>query len=260
MSWRAGARRHARFERHVRPRSDRRPRPPLDAARARRGRRHRRPTQHPRVLTAVKARRCAPSASRLAALTPAPRALQTGNCPTMPQPDPARPGPDTRPSRQPGSGRWSVGGGLDHRREHDLNSSAAHRSRPDHDPNSTRTRSARSDPRTRPPTDENADGHQWHVRIGREGHWAGGRTRGEPGERRRRSGRRESRRTTISGTEQAGSSQPLAVMSQLTPCATWGWRGGTARPLRSPGFPRPCRARGRAGGLRAAPPWRRSDD
>ena len=51
--------------------------------------RQRPPAQHPRVLTDVKARRYAPSASRLSALTPAPRALQMGNCPTMPHPDPA---------------------------------------------------------------------------------------------------------------------------------------------------------------------------
>ena len=41
-------------------------------------------TASPRVLPGVKARRYAPAASRLSALTPGPRALRTGNCPTMP--------------------------------------------------------------------------------------------------------------------------------------------------------------------------------
>jgi len=54
------------------------PRPALHAARARRGGRHRRPRHHRRVLPGVKARRYAPSAARLAALTPAPRALHNG--------------------------------------------------------------------------------------------------------------------------------------------------------------------------------------
>ena len=63
--------------------------------RGRRGRcahgRHRRRTQHPRVLPGVKALAAArPAKGGLSALTPAPRALQTGNCPTMPDPDPAR--------------------------------------------------------------------------------------------------------------------------------------------------------------------------
>ena len=39
---------------------------------------------------------------------------------------------------------------------------------------------------------------------------------------------------------------PLGAMSQLTRCATSGWRGGTARPLRTPGGARPCRAGERA--------------
>ena len=33
---------------------------------------------------------------------------------------------------------------------------------------------------------------------------------------------------------------PLGSMSQLTQCPTLGWRGGAARPLRTPGVARPC--------------------
>ncbi len=73
----------------------------------------------PRVLPAVKARRYAPAASRLSALTPGPRARRTGNCPTMPHFDPALSRPETRLSRW-GSARGSVAGMAQHV-DHDPN-------------------------------------------------------------------------------------------------------------------------------------------
>ena len=51
------------------------------------------------------------------------------------------------------------------------------------------------------------------------------------------------------GARKKAGSYHLDGRSQLTPCATWGWRGGAARPLRSPGFPRPWRARDGARGV-----------
>ena len=42
-------------------------------------------------------------------------------------------------------------------------------------------------------------------------------------------------------------------------CVHWGWRGVAAHPLRTPGIPRRCPARGRAAGLAAAPSRRCAD-
>ena len=39
-------------------------------------------------------------------------------------------------------------------------------------------------------------------------------------------------------------------------CVHWGWRGGATRPLRTPGVPRPCGSRGRAGRRAPARSWR----
>ena len=65
-----------------------------------------------------------------------------------------RPRPGRRASPDPVDGQsaedWTIG--------ESMTSTAAQHI--DHDPNSTPTRSARSDPRTRQPTDENTDGHQ----------------------------------------------------------------------------------------------------
>ena len=154
---------------------DSRPRPPaLDAARARRCSRHRRPAQHPRVLPGVKARRCAPAASRLSALTPGPRALRTGNCPTMPHSDPALSHPEARPSRWI---RQTVG------REN----SAALRPRPEPIPPPRPTTPAEQTSQAGTRDRKRRSGAR---EIEREDVGRGRRTRGEPGERQRGTGRR----------------------------------------------------------------------
>ena len=161
----------------------RRPQPPLHVARARRDRRHRRPGHH----SARAHRRQGPSlrSVRFAAL-----GLDAGSARAtdgqLSDNASIRSRTDSRPDTKPSRG-W-IRQMVSLRRKGTIGeSSAALRPRPELDPASIGP--ARSDPRTRQPSDEITDGHQEHV-TDRARRTSTGPAR-IPGEQRRRSGQRE---------------------------------------------------------------------
>ena len=273
---------------------DRRPRPALHAARARRRRRHRRPAHHPRVLPGVKARRW--RSVRFAAL-----GLDAGSARATDGQlsDDASPRSRTLPSRHQLSRGW-IRRRVNLRRngtigEPDLAGSAALRPRPELDPDFIGP--AHSEPRTRQPLMRNTDRRQEQYRSGEEDIGRDGEHEESPGSNEDDPGGEDKRKRSVvpvSGVAAVGASiveqradpvrapslrrdidrcwpsttaaagwpartsipgspnayrqtvgyqsgghegwlmTPLSVMSQHTPCATWGWRGDAARPLRTP--------------------------